>query len=94
MIYPTRLSILAALAGAPIALLLGLVQPGLWLAAPAWLMGLGVLMLIDALFGAAPRSVGITFDPPGYLAVAAPATALLQADFSRGGTRRCNGGRY
>jgi uncharacterized protein (DUF58 family) len=88
MIYPTRLSILAALAGAPIALLLGLVQPGLWLAAPAWLMGLGVLMLIDALFAAAPRSVGITFEPPGYLAVAAPATALLQGDFSRGGTRR------
>jgi len=88
MIYPSRLCILVALAGAPIALLLSLLQPGLWLAAPAWLMALGALMLVDSLLAVRPAAVQSTFAPPGYLAVAAPATARLDLAFLQRGVRR------
>lgn len=88
MIYPTRLSVLAALAGAPLALLAGLLQPGLWMAAPAWLLGLGLLMLIDALMAASPAGARIELQAPDYVAVAAPAEARLTTAFGRWGVRR------
>ena len=85
MIYPTRRCVVAALAGAPVALVLGLVQPGLWLAAPVWLLAVGTLMLLDALLAPWPRGCRITFEAPGYLAVAAPATARLTVAFGKHG---------
>lgn len=85
MIYPTRRCVVAALAGAPIALVVGLIQPGLWLAAPAWLLAVGTLMLLDALMAPWPRSARIAFAAPGYLAVAAPATAQLETAFGKRG---------
>lgn len=89
MIYPTRRCVVAALAGAPIALVVGLIQPGLWLAAPAWLLAVAALMLLDALMAPWPRSARIAFEAPGYLAVAAPATARLETAFgARGKTPR------
>lgn len=83
MIYPTRRCVMAALAGAPVALVVGLIQPGLWLAAPAWLLAVATLMLLDALLAPWPRSARIAFEAPGYLAVAAPATARLEAAFGK-----------
>lgn len=88
MIYPTRLCVLAALAGAPIALLAGLLQPGLWVAAPGWLMVLGLLMLVDALMAASPAGAQIELQAPDYLAVAAPAAARVKVDFGRWGVHR------
>lgn len=88
MIYPTRLCVLAALAGAPLALLAGLLMPGLWMAAPAWLLGLGLLMLIDALMAASPAATQIELRGPDYLAVAAPAVVRVRVGFSRWGVRR------
>lgn len=85
MIYPTRRCVVAALAGAPIALVAGLIQPALWLAAPAWLLTVATLMLLDALMAPWPRSARIAFEAPGYLAVGAPATARLQAAFGKRG---------
>ena len=83
MIYPTRRCVVAALAGAPVALVVGLIQPGLWLAAPAWLLAVGVLVLLDALMAPWPKSCRINFEAPGYLAVAAAATAELSVAFGR-----------
>ena len=83
MIYPTRLCVIAAVAGAPIALVVSLMQPGLWMVAVAWLFGIGLLMLIDAVLAAGPRSAQVTLDAPGYLAVAAPAEAKVLVDFGR-----------
>lgn len=88
MIYPTRLSVLAALAGAPLALLAGLLQPALWMAAPAWLLALGLLMLIDTVMAASPAGAGIELQAPGYLAVAAPAEVRLTVRFAGWGVRR------
>jgi uncharacterized protein (DUF58 family) len=81
MIYPTRRCVVAALVGAPVALVVGLIQPGLWLAAPAWLLALAALMLVDALTTPSARSARIDFRAPGYLAVAAHATARLSVAF-------------
>jgi hypothetical protein len=64
MIYPTRLSVLAALTGAPLALLAGLLAPGLWMAAPAWLLGLGLLMLVDTVMAASPADARIELQAP------------------------------
>lgn len=85
MIYPTRRCVLAALAGAPVALVVGLVQPGLWLAAPVWLLAVATLMLLDALLAPWPKSCRMTFEAPGYLAVAATATARLEVALGRRG---------
>lgn len=83
MIYPTRRLVLAALAGAPVALVAGLVQPGLWVAAPAWLLAVGALALVDALLAPPPARAEVAFDVPDYLAVAAAARARLSVAFPR-----------
>ncbi len=89
MIYPTRRVVVMAVLGAPVALVAGLIQPGLWLAAPAWLLAVGVLMLVDALFAPSPQAAVVDFEAPGYLAVAAPAKAGLSVAFgTRGRTPR------
>jgi len=87
MIYPTRRCVVAALAGAPIALVVGLIQPGLWLAAPAWMLAVATLMLLDALLAPWPKACRITFEAPGYLAVAAPAQARLEVALGKRGRR-------
>ncbi|MFJ6023485.1 DUF58 domain-containing protein [Brevundimonas sp. NPDC092305] len=84
MIYPTRPCVLAALIGAPLALVAALMQPNLWLAAPGWLLGLGLLMVVDAVLAAPARSADVRLDVPGYLAVAAPSEARLIVDFGNG----------
>lgn len=89
MIYPTRLCVIAVLLGAPVALIIGLVQPGLWVIALVWLLVVAGLMLLDAVLAASSRAASLTLDAPGYLAVAAPATARLLVDFGRArGSRR------
>jgi uncharacterized protein (DUF58 family) len=85
MIYPTRRCVVAALAGAPVALVVGLLQPGLWLAAPAWLLAVATLMLLDALLTPSAKAARIAFEAPGYLAVAARATARLTVAFGARG---------
>jgi uncharacterized protein (DUF58 family) len=84
MIYPTRLCVLAAVTGAPLALLVGALQPNLWLAAPGWLLAIGVLMLVDGLLAATPTAARVELTPPDYLAVGAPAEARLAVAFGRG----------
>lgn len=59
MIYPTRRAIYLLLLGAPLALALGLVRPGLWIIAPAWIGLVLVGLLIDAMAGASPRRLAL-----------------------------------
>lgn len=83
MIYPSRISVILAAVGAPVALAASLVAPGLWLLGPAWLIGLGVLMLADAVLAAAPRSLNAEMARPSYLAVAAETEVALRVSFGR-----------
>jgi uncharacterized protein (DUF58 family) len=66
ILYPTRRAIVLAVAGAPVALAVALAAPGLWVAAGAWVLMVGGLMLADVLLSA--RAAGLE------LAVAAPRT--------------------
>ncbi len=90
MIYPTRAAVVAAAAGAPIALAVALAFPGRWYAGLAWPAAVLVLVFADALIGARPRDaaaelvlprtapVGATFEARADIAIAAkrpPATA-------------------
>lgn len=64
MIYPTRRAIYLLLLGAPVALALGLVRPGLWIVAPAWIGLILVGLLIDAMAGASPRRLSLDVQLP------------------------------
>lgn len=59
MIYPTRRAIYLLLAGAPMALALGLVRPELWLVAPGWIGVILACLILDTIAGANPRHLSL-----------------------------------
>lgn len=79
MIYPTRRAILLLLAGAPVALALGLVRPELWLAAPGWIGVVLACLLLDALAGASPRTLALDARFPHQVGVGDPFELMLAA---------------
>ncbi len=83
MIYPTRLAILLAAAIAPVALLVGLFQPGLWTAGLALLVLLAVAGAIDALLGTGPRGVDLSCEGPGAAAVGESFAIVARLRFAR-----------
>lgn len=60
MIYPTRRAVLIAAAGAPVALLVGVMAQALWLVGVAWVGVVGLALVIDAMLGGARD--GLTLD--------------------------------
>lgn len=67
MIYPTRLAVLAAAAGAPVALVIGVVLPERWYAGLAWPLAVLLLAAFDALSGR--RAVVMRVNAPATMAV-------------------------
>lgn len=65
MIYPTRLAVLLAAAGAPLALLVAAAMPGRWYFGLAWPLAVVLLTLVD----------GVTGGRHGRVALAVPPTA-------------------
>ncbi|HLI66187.1 MAG TPA: DUF58 domain-containing protein [Caulobacteraceae bacterium] len=86
MIYPTVRAIALAMVGAPLALILGVLAPKLWLLGPAWLALVFALVLADALLGADRRRAEISLTAPGAIAAGRSAEGLLQLTFARGAT--------
>ena len=84
MIYPTRRAILIALAGAPVALAVGVLAPGLWLIGAGWALLALLLFGLDAALGADRRRVEASIEPPVTLAVGAEAQALARVRFAHG----------
>lgn len=74
MIYPTGRAVLLAAAGAPAALVIGVLVPGFWYIGLGWPLFVFALTAIDAVTGAWPR------EPQAELAVAN--TAYVGADIS------------
>lgn len=72
MIYPTRRAILLLLAGAPVALILGLMRPELWLVAPGWIGFLAFCLALDAVAGASPRGLRLDARFPHQVGVGDP----------------------
>ncbi len=85
MIYPTVRAIGLAAVGAPLALLLGVIAPRLWLLGPAWLALVFALVLIDALLGADRGRAELSLTSQGSLAAGIDGEALLQLAFAAGG---------
>jgi uncharacterized protein (DUF58 family) len=85
VIYPTARAIGLAAIGAPLALLLGVIAPRLWLLGPAWLALVFALVLFDALLGADRGRAELSLTAPGSLAAGIDDDALLQLAFIAGG---------
>jgi uncharacterized protein (DUF58 family) len=85
VIYPTVRAIGLAAIGAPLALILGVIAPRLWLLGPAWLALVFALVLFDALLGADRRRAILTATAPGALAAGLDGEALLELAFAGGG---------
>ncbi len=70
MIYPTRMAVVAAAIGAPVALLAAMLFPANWYAGLGWSLAVVMLMIADALLG---RGQGqVTLDLPATAAVGEP----------------------
>ncbi len=76
MIYPTRMAIVAAAAGAPIALAVAIVFPGQWQAGLAWSGAVILLALVDAVASAPPGAASATLDLPATASAGAPIVVL------------------
>lgn len=84
MIYPTRRAIVLVAAGAPLALLIGLIAPGFWLAGPVWIILILTLGLADAWLGSPASAARLSLRAPGSLPVGGRAEAVVEAVFSAG----------
>lgn len=76
MIYPTPRAIILAVAGAPAALLIGIVAPALWSLGVGWIAAVILLCLLDSLLGASPVGAQISVRPPSDLGVGGGAERL------------------
>ena len=87
MIHPTRRSVMLMAAGAPVALLLGVLTPQGWQAAPVWIALVVALTLIDAML--AGSRAALRLDPPEAVraAVGRPGAAGLVVHFVGRGPR-------
>lgn len=63
MIYPARAAVLAAAAGAPVALLVAVALPGRWFVGLAWPLAVLLLTAFDALQGARKSDATVTAPP-------------------------------
>jgi len=60
LIYPTRMAVLAAVIGAPIALLIAMLFPAVWYAGLGWPLAVLLLVVADALLGRARAEAMLT----------------------------------
>jgi len=82
VIYPTLRAVVIAALGAPAAIAVGVISPTLWLAAPAWLTLLAVLIGVDAaLAWRTGRGLTISLTAPARIGVGAVAEGELGVAF-------------
>jgi uncharacterized protein (DUF58 family) len=88
VIYPTRRAIVATALGAPVALAVGLISPGWWIAAAAWVLAAVSLMLFDAWLAPSPGELTVDVTSPSGLGVGRRDEARVSAAFGRAAPRR------
>lgn len=86
MIYPTRRAVLILAAGAPVALVAGVATPAGWLAGPAWIAAVTLLMAVDALSSGSRTALRLDAPEPVFAAVGRPGLARLRVRFTKGRT--------
>jgi uncharacterized protein (DUF58 family) len=83
MIYPTSRAVVMMAGGAPIALLIGLIQPGWWVAGAAWVALVGALCLADAVLGSPRDRTQLVLEAPGAMPTAGVVPLSLKLSFER-----------
>ena len=83
MIYPTRRAVLVTASGAPVALLLAVVSPSAWFAAPSWVLVLLALIAIDAVL--APTAPELLVDAASAVGVGSPLAVRIVLDRAASG---------
>lgn len=84
MIYPARASVLAAAAGAPVALMVGVFAPAYWHMGLAWPLIVLLLTLTDALLGARPKDATIALSAPRTAPVGGDIELTVRIDLPAG----------
>jgi len=83
MIYPSSRAVVMMAAGAPLALLIGLIQPGWWVAGAAWVALVGALCLADAVLGSPRDRADLVLEAPGAMPTAGVVPLSLKLSFER-----------
>lgn len=84
MIFPTARAIYAAVAGAPVALLVATLAPQAWPLGLAWIVVLAALLLADAVLGADRRALDWQVTAPPGVEVGETAEVEISLVFRRG----------
>jgi len=85
--YPTKRAIALAGVGAPAALLVAALAPGLWVLAAGWIVATAALLLADAALAAASRGLSVAVAAPELTGVGRDAEVRVQARFARAAPR-------
>ena len=85
MIYPTRRAVTVMAAGLPVALLVGVMTPGGWLAGPIWIAGVLALAALDALAAGSRTRLGVETPESIRPAVGRLGLVGLKLRFASGG---------
>jgi len=85
VIYPSRRAVIVMAAGAPLALLAGVLTPAGWLAGPIWIAGLMLLVALDALMAESRAGLQLNQPEPVRAAVGRPGLAGLAIRFTSSG---------
>jgi uncharacterized protein (DUF58 family) len=89
VIYPTLRAVVIAALGAPVAIVIGIVSPDLWLAAPAWLTLLTGMILLDAgLAWRTGRGLSVAFNAPARMGMGVEGAGELAVAFGGAAPRR------
>ncbi len=81
MLAPTRRATLLIAAGAPVALMLGVLFPAYWTVGLVWVLFILGLTLLDVLLSAPGGTVGIDAQAPPAVSVGEPFAALIDVSF-------------
>lgn len=84
MIAPTLRSIWLMLLGVPLLLFIAVAQPGLWVVAGGWVMGVFALMFTDLLLAGRAREMELSVDAPALLYMSSEDPANVTLGFARG----------
>jgi uncharacterized protein (DUF58 family) len=84
LIYPTRLAVVAAAAGAPLSFLVAAAAPQYWYAGAGWALAVILLTALDAFL--APAAAALAIDAPAFAYVGETRALTLRIDIA--GARR------
>jgi uncharacterized protein (DUF58 family) len=87
VIYPTRRAVLLAAAGAPPALVAGLIAPGYWAVAGGWIALVLGAVLVDALIGPTRGEARLVLETPRTLGMGGQGEASVAVVFERAAPR-------